>query len=138
MSEFKTGDLVRVTSVDDWDVGIIDVGDILNVSRVDSDGDIYYFKDNEERLIYNNQVELVEPENQEATIGSKVSYVLSNLPLGKPLGLECCYNATTEQELIEEFEEQVRDGYIERGDKYMIYKLVPYKILEIGTKETLV
>ena len=94
MSEFKVGDLVRVTNIDQDDVGIR-VGDILNVSRVDSDGDIYYFKDNEERLIYNNQVELVEPENQEATIGSNVSYVLSNLPLGEPLELECCCNATT-------------------------------------------
>ena len=138
MSEFKVGDLVRVTSVDDWDVGIIDVGDILNVSRVDSDGDIYYFKDNEERLIYNNQVELVEPENQEATIGSKVSYVLSNLPLGEPLELECCCNAMTEQEIIKEFDSGCKGGFIERGDKYMVYKLVPYKILEIVTKETLV
>ena len=137
MSEFKVGDLVRVTKIDQNDVGIR-VGDILKVSRVDSDGDIYYFKDNGERLIYNNQVELVEPENQEATIDSNVSYVLSNLPLGKPLELEWCHTATTEQELIEEFEEQVRDGYIERGDKYMVYKLVPYKVLEIGTKETLV
>ena len=80
----------------------------------------------------------MEPENREVTIGSKVSYVLSNLTLGGPLALECCHTATTEQELIEEFEEQVRDGYIERGDKYMVYKLVPYKVLEIGTKETLV
>ena len=135
--EFKVGDLARVTKIDQDDVGIR-VGDILKVSRVDSDGDIYYFKDNEEWLIYNNQVELVEPENQEATIGSKASYILSNLPLGEPLEFECCYTAMTEQEIIKDFEEQVRNGFIERGDKYMVYKLVPYKILEIGTKETLV
>ena len=138
MSEFKVGDLVRVTSVDDWDVGIIDVGDIIKVSWVDSDGDIYYFKDSQSRCVYSGQVELVKPENQDATVDSNVSYVLYNYHLGKPLELERCHTATTEQELIEEFEEQVRDGYIERGDKYMVYKLVPYKILEIGIKETLV
>lgn len=73
-----------------------------------------------------------------ATIAPKVSYVLSNLPLGEPLELECCYNAMTEQEVIKEFESGCKSDFIERGDKYMVYKLVPYKILEIGTKETLV
>ena len=73
-----------------------------------------------------------------ATVDSKVSYVLSNLPLGEPLELECCCNAVTEQEIIKEFDSGCKGGFIERGDKYMVYKLVPYKILEIGTKETLV
>ena len=138
MSEFKTGDLVRVTSVDDWDVGIIDVGDVLNVSEVDSDGDIYYFKNNQRWCIYPDQVELVESKNQVIVIDSQVSYVLSNLPIGELLELDYCYNATTEQEVVKEFDAGCKGGCIELGDKYMVYKLVHYKVLEIGTKETLV
>ena len=137
MSEFKVGDLVKVTKIDKDDVGII-VGDILKVSGVDSDGDIYYFKDSKRWCIYPHQVELVDSENQVTTIGSNVSYVLSNLPIGEQLELECCYNAMTEQEITKEFDSKCKSDFIERGDKYMVYKLVPYKILEIGTKETLV
>lgn len=137
MSEFKVGDLVKVTKIDKDDVGI-SVGDVLMVSRVDSDGDIYYFKDSQRWCIYSDQVELVDSENQVTTIGSNVSYVLSNLPIGEQLELECCYNAMTEQEITKEFDSECKSDFIERGDKYMVYKLVPYKILEIGTKETLV
>ena len=126
--------VVKTNDCDNWTF----INDVLEITRIDADGDLWFETDFGKCLLCPDQVELVEAENQEVIIDSQVSYVLSNLPLGEPLEIECCYNAMTEQEIIKEFDSGCKGGFIERGDKYMVYKLVPYKVLEIGTKETLV